>query len=278
MKASPKRNLIVFVSLTYVLFWCFLGLTGLLISLHVPSYVQTVAKNFCAWTPTIVVLIMFRQLYPGMSFGECLKQNFSSRVGPSTFLILLVLQTAIVVLAVMAQWWTTGGTLNSISLISPSAVLITFVVTATSGPMGEELGWRGYLLKELSARYTLFVSALLVGIIWGFWHIPLWLLSGYTGTGLLLYAAYFLVSIVSTSCVITVFYSRQWNLFVPIWIHFLFNFALALVKMDLLTFLGWSSLGYTVLASILIVIERKRMFERRPISAEREAFDQTVAT
>ena len=58
MKASPKRNMIVFVSLTYLLFWCLLGLTGLLISFHVPSYLQTVAKNLCAWTPTFVVLVM----------------------------------------------------------------------------------------------------------------------------------------------------------------------------------------------------------------------------
>ena len=70
------------------------------------------------------------------------------------------------------------------------------------------------------------MSGLLVGIVWGFWHIPLWIISGYSGISLVLYVAYFLVSIVSTSLVITVFYSRQWNLLIPIWIHFLFNFVL----------------------------------------------------
>ncbi len=274
---TPKRNLVVYVSLTYLVFFCLLALTGVLISLNAPSYVQTIAKNVCAWAPTIVMLIMFRRLFPGVSFGEFFRSNFNGRVNPLIFLLLLVLQVAIVALAVVAQLWATGKGLNSVLLLSPSALLTTFVVTATSGPMGEELGWRGYLLKELHKRHTLFMSGLLVGIVWGFWHIPLWIISGYSGISLVLYVAYFLVSIVSTSLVITVFYSRQWNLMIPIWIHFLFNFVLALVKMDILPLLGWTSLGYAAFAFILIMIECKRMFGRQNRYVEDKALNHTVA-
>ena len=274
---TPKRNLVVYVSLTYLLFLCLLALTGVLISLNVPSYIQTIAINVCSFAPTIVVLIMFRRIFPGVTFREFLRRNFIGRVNPLIFLLLLILQVAIVALAVGAQLWATGKGLNSVLLLSPSALLTTFVVTATGGAMGEELGWRGYLLKELNKRHTLFMSGRIVGIVWGFWHLPLWIISGYSGISLLLYVAYFLVSIVSTSLVITVFYSRQWNLLIPIWIHFLFNFALRLVKMDILPLLGWTSLGYTAFAFILIMIERKSMFDRQNRYVEDKALNHTVA-
>ena len=105
---TPKRNLVVYVSLTYLVFLCLLALTGVLMSLNVPSYVQIIAQNVCAWTPTIVVLIMFRHLFPGVSFGEFFRRNFIGRVNPLIFLLLLVLQVAIVALAVGVQLWATG--------------------------------------------------------------------------------------------------------------------------------------------------------------------------
>lgn len=42
--------------------------------------------------------------------------------------------------------------------------------------MGEELGWRGLLLKEWRAQ-GFWPVALLVGLIWGIWHAPLILLG-----------------------------------------------------------------------------------------------------
>jgi len=271
----PKRNLVVFVSLTYLLFWCLLGLTGVLMSLNVPSYILTIAQNVCSFAPTIVVLIMFRRLFPGVSFGEFFRRNFMGRVNPLIFLLLLALQVAVVALAVGAQLWATGKGLNSALLVSPSALLTTFVVTATGGSMGEELGWRGYFLKELNKRHNLFMSGLIVGIVWGFWHLPLWFISGFSGISFVLYIAYFLVSIVSLSLVITVFYSRQWNLLIPMWIHFLFNFVLRLVIIDFLPLLGWISLGYAAFAFILIMVERKRMFDRQDRYVEDNAFESS---
>ena len=41
---------------------------------------------------------------------------------------------------------------------------------------GEEVGWRGYLLRALSG-YSFFPRALLTGVIWGLWHAPLILLG-----------------------------------------------------------------------------------------------------
>ena len=43
-----------------------------------------------------------------------------------------------------------------------------------AGPLGEEIGWRGFLLPELQKKYTNLKSAIIIGVIWFIWHIPLW--------------------------------------------------------------------------------------------------------
>lgn len=60
-------------------------------------------------------------------------------------------------------------------VIPPSALAAFF-----AGPLCEELGWRGYLQPRLLSVYSPFVTALLVGTLWCFWHIPLSFTPGTT--------------------------------------------------------------------------------------------------
>lgn len=39
------------------------------------------------------------------------------------------------------------------------------------GSVAEEIGWRGFLLPNLQKRYTPFISSIIVGILWGVWHL-----------------------------------------------------------------------------------------------------------
>ena len=40
-------------------------------------------------------------------------------------------------------------------------------------PLGEELGWRGFLLPEFQNLFSPVKSSLIIGVIWASWHIPL---------------------------------------------------------------------------------------------------------
>lgn len=43
---------------------------------------------------------------------------------------------------------------------------------------GEEFGWRGFLLPRLQKKYNALISSLIIGLVWGVWHLPLFLIKG----------------------------------------------------------------------------------------------------
>lgn len=45
------------------------------------------------------------------------------------------------------------------------------------GPLGEELGWRGFMQYELSGSFNWLISSLIIGIVWFIWHTPMWLVE-----------------------------------------------------------------------------------------------------
>ena len=70
------------------------------------------------------------------------------------------------------------------AMIFPAMFVVTLVVAPFLNGLfgfGEELGWRGYLLPKLMVLGRLRAYVLL-GIIWGLWHLPL-ILIGFTYPG-----------------------------------------------------------------------------------------------
>jgi membrane protease YdiL (CAAX protease family) len=51
------------------------------------------------------------------------------------------------------------------------------------GSLGEEIGWRGFLLPRLLRRHTPITASLILGVVWALWHAPIDLTSGLFGQG-----------------------------------------------------------------------------------------------
>jgi membrane protease YdiL (CAAX protease family) len=44
--------------------------------------------------------------------------------------------------------------------------------------ISEEFGWRGYTPDRLQARWSALISSLIIGVLWGIWHLPMFLSNG----------------------------------------------------------------------------------------------------
>lgn len=67
---------------------------------------------------------------------------------------------------------------NPITLIA-NASIYNFVYLFIFFGAAEEFGWRGYALEKLQKRIgDATIAAIAVGLIWMFWHLPLFLISG----------------------------------------------------------------------------------------------------
>ena len=72
-------------------------------------------------------------------------------------------------------------------MISPAASTLVYVllmgtyglVGSTARALGEEIGWRGFLVPELSKTMRFTSAALISGIIWACWHYPILIWGDY---------------------------------------------------------------------------------------------------
>lgn len=88
--------------------------------------------------------------------------------------MLALLPMFLYLLATIVAGATTSLTLSAQSLSTAlfslhAGLLVTFFLR---GPMGEELGLRGFALPRLQQRMSAFKASIVIGALWALWHLP----------------------------------------------------------------------------------------------------------
>lgn len=246
-----------FFLLAYTLSWL-LWLPGLLQIAALPD-----VAPLAVFGPSVAAFwLTFRQAGRA-GLGRLLRrafQGFSLR----WLLVILLLPAVIVSLAGwLSAFW--GGQpaagLWQLPDFLPHPLLLApyFLFTLLfQGPFGEEFGWRGFALDRLRRRWSPLAASLILGLFWGFWHLPLFLLP--TGP----HAEHipfwpFTLSTVPLSILFTWLSQRTGgSLLAAILFHQLINFSLELNPAVSQAPLAFSLMvaGYTLAA--IVVIPRLR--------------------
>jgi uncharacterized protein len=100
------------------------------------------------------------------------------RVAPIWYAVALLGPLVITLAAMVLEVVFLGGQPPSLGVLiwELPSTLLTLVVNAVYllifVTLGEEVGWRGYALPALQARYSALRASLILGVLWALWHLP----------------------------------------------------------------------------------------------------------
>ena len=247
-----------YVIFTYLIFWIMvLGICGTAsMVFHCSPVVMRILSNICAWSPTIVLLAGFKYFCPGKTVYGFYKKAFAGKVSmlslaSAAMITIAATLASVLVLSIVqgkgfASYWDPGA----------YPLWASFLFSLTSGPTGEESGWRGYLRPYLNEKYSFFKASVLQGVIWAFWHTVLWFVdSDYTGIRMLPYILSNIIVMTGLCFIMNFFMEKNDNLLYGIVIHFCFNFLYCFLQVDI-----WFYVVLSVVYAAIIVLISVRFY------------------
>lgn len=142
---------------------------------------------------------------------------------------------------------------NQIPLILVSAIF--------TGALGEELGWRGTALPRLQGRFTPIMSSLILGCLWGIYHLPAFYLVGSLHEDVPIVP--FMIGSVELTLLMTWTFNRTRGSLIPVFLyHFSFNFTLSITGLPANPLLFWLFVIVTGLMTISVVAFDWQQFSR----------------
>ena len=142
--------------------------------LSVPGWVVYLITRVQDFAFSIAGVIMIAYLYGRSGLQELGQRLIQWRVRWQWWLVAFLpfglYGLATIVAGAVDSFTFTGQTLYSI-LFSAEAGFIVYLFLR--GPMGEELGLRGFALPRLQATMSPFRASVIIGALWAAWHIPI---------------------------------------------------------------------------------------------------------
>jgi membrane protease YdiL (CAAX protease family) len=134
-------------------------------------------------------------------------------------------------------------------------VLPALVMTLFIGPLREEFGWRGVVLPLLQRKFAPLWASLILGVIWGLWHFPAFVLGG-TPQSAWSFGPY-VIGVLGLAVIITpMFNAARGSILIPILFHLQMNLPIWPEAQP------WENYLFGAVAVIIVIIERNSMLRR----------------
>lgn len=244
---------------SYILVWILIIFVAGSASLvfHAPPVIMWVIRNLIAWSPTYLILIGWKYFRPDETRTAFIKRCFSEKVKPFLLLFSFTLTFGISVLALFLFSIMTGKPMLSYINLGTISLPLSIFLSLTSGPTGEELGWRGFMREEFNRKYGFLKSSVYQGLVWCFWHTLLWIVdSEFTDWRAIPYIISNIVVITSITVLMNIFLERHNNLLYSVSLHFGFNIIYVFLDADIGFFIILTVL-YLIITPIAVLIRNK---------------------
>lgn len=251
-----RGALLAFFGLTFGLSWGVLG--AYLLVPGAAALVGEVSNShplfiLAVYAPAISAVLLVLGSAGLRGLGGFLSRLGLWRVGAGWWLFLLLGVPAIYLAGAAI-----GGGLGEWRL--PAGVLGAMLFMLVLGPV-EELGWRGFALPLLQRRMAPLWAGLLLGAIWGLWHLPAFYLGGAVQSEWA-FLPFFVGSVALSVLITALFNDARGSILLPALLHFQVNNPLwpDAQPWDMALFVG--------AAAAVVWLRRDRMLSREGAATE----------
>jgi membrane protease YdiL (CAAX protease family) len=174
---EEKRNLILFFIISFLVSWL-LWIPSVLVYLEIiPAGPIQILGNFAVFGPFIAAFLLSkindqkgevkRLFLSGWNF------KFNKKWILALFIPIFISGLTMLIVSIFEP-------IDRFQYAPPLIMWIPnfFLYYFIGGPFTEEYGWRGYALDRLQSKYNALYSSLILGIVWGIWHLPLFFIEG----------------------------------------------------------------------------------------------------
>lgn len=252
--AMETKALTQFLALTFALTWG-LAATFFLFTDQVTAIFGDIGLTnplviLAVYSPGIVGVFLVWWHYGLKGLGRYFKRLTLWRAPLVWWLFLIVGIPAVVYTGAAIK-----GTFNAQFPFFPwYEMLPALALSLFLGPI-EELGWRGLALPLLQRRFAPFWAGLILGIIWAFWHIPSFLMSGMPQSTWSV-VPYFLGIIAICVILTPLFNVSRGSLLISILYHFQMMNPLFPDAQP------WDNLLWVAVAVVIVWFNHRTMFQR----------------
>jgi len=196
------------------------------------------------------------------------------RPGMLPFMLLLAPLSVVAAILLSVPF---GGSLDQLRLAQEFSFTTGFVpvlVLLFLASTFEELGWRGYAFDSLQSRFGFLTAALIFGVLWSLWHLPLMLVKDSYQYVILQespwYALNFYLGIVPLGVIISwVCAKNRKSMLAAVLFHFVINLSQETLELTQRT----KCIQTVVLAGVaaaLVLLDRRLFLSRAPLTASKE--------
>ncbi|UCG54768.1 MAG: CPBP family intramembrane metalloprotease [Dehalococcoidia bacterium] len=256
------RDILLFFALTIAWTYLFWGLRAVILNDVLSLGVSPDALKFIGgFGPTIIAIVLTHRKHGKDGVISLLRRGLDHSFAKKWWIPLIFFTTLV-----------TFTAYQLVKIVTPIPDITQFnaVFSSFSGFIGglfilllisiaEEFGWRGYALDRLqaeynSSKYTAIISSIVLGLVWAFWHLPLFFTPGEGKSFEVQYFPYFLVMTILLAVSLTWLHNNtNGSILAAIIFHASVNFSGIVVPVTR-SYAVPSNLGYLALDSVVLVV------------------------
>jgi membrane protease YdiL (CAAX protease family) len=182
---TRDRKPFLFLIFTFLFAWglwlpSILSGLGVFLGIDVETY-TAITVPVGAFAPLLVALVLVIKQTGWQGGWHFFRQAFDLNVKPFYLMAALVIPLIIHAIAhylAPLMGFPVADTLFPANLGIPSSLIAIpyFFLMLIIGGGQEEFGWRGYAHAPLQKRMGVIPASLLIGFVWGLWHLPFWIM------------------------------------------------------------------------------------------------------